>query len=101
MPRRLSWVLACSGREEYSDETKKRNGTDKLTFACLSRPSVLRKRFLATARRRRSSHSGPRRVDLLGILQRLRVDFQPPACVIAARSISSSARFCAAPTRVE
>jgi hypothetical protein len=31
----------------------------------------------------------------------IRVDFHPPACVIAAKSMSSSARSCAAPTRVE
>jgi hypothetical protein len=31
----------------------------------------------------------------------IRVDFQPPAWVIAAKSMSSSARSCAAPTRVE
>src|SRR5450755_2550141 len=31
----------------------------------------------------------------------IRVDFHPPACVIAARSLSSSARSCAAPTLVE
>jgi len=29
------------------------------------------------------------------------VDFQPPACVIDVKSISSSAKSCAAPTRVE
>jgi hypothetical protein len=31
----------------------------------------------------------------------MRVDFHPPACVIAAKSISSSARSCAAPTRMQ
>jgi hypothetical protein len=31
----------------------------------------------------------------------IRVDFHPPACVIAAKSMSSSARSCAAPTLVE
>jgi hypothetical protein len=31
----------------------------------------------------------------------IRVDFQPPACVIAVRSMSSAARSCVAPTRVE
>ena len=31
----------------------------------------------------------------------IRVDFQPPACVIAARSMSNAARSCVAPTRVE
>jgi hypothetical protein len=31
----------------------------------------------------------------------IRVDFHPQACVIAAKSISSSARSCAAPTRVD
>jgi hypothetical protein len=31
----------------------------------------------------------------------MRGDFHPPACVIAAKSMSSSARSCAAPTRVE
>jgi hypothetical protein len=29
------------------------------------------------------------------------VEFHPPACVFAARSISSAAKFCAAPTLVE
>jgi hypothetical protein len=31
----------------------------------------------------------------------MRVDFHPPACVIAAKSMSISARSCAAPTLVE
>ena len=31
----------------------------------------------------------------------IRVDFHPPACVIAAKSMSSCVRSCAAPTRVE
>jgi hypothetical protein len=33
--------------------------------------------------------------------RRIRLDFQLPTCVIAAKSISSSARSCAAPTLVE
>jgi hypothetical protein len=31
----------------------------------------------------------------------IRVDFHPPACVIATKSMSSSARSCVAPIRVE
>jgi hypothetical protein len=31
----------------------------------------------------------------------IRVDFHPPACVIAAKSMSSAAKSCAAPTLVE